>query len=169
MTLYKLQTPVTDEDVKKLQVGDEVILEGRVFTARDQAHQRLEEQDLPVEAGKTNVLYHCGPIVKDGKVVSAGPTTSSRMNKYLETVFAKGVKVIIGKGGMNPELFVGKGVYLALTGGCGALAAKSLDLAAHEWDDLPDAESIWVLELKKENELKLVVAIDSTGKSQFQT
>jgi len=66
------------------------------------------------------------------------------------------------------EVFKGKAVYLALTGGCGALAAKSFKLTTHEWEDLPDSESIWVFELAPGNELKLTVAIDSQGNSLFK-
>lgn len=169
----KLKTPLNPEDVLDLVVGDVVYLSGTVYTARDAAHRRILELsgrgELPFEL-EGAVIYHCGPVVRrtagGWEVVSAGPTTSARMNPYLEEMLSLGVRGIVGKGGMRPEPFVGRGVYFAFTGGAGSLAAMSIKRVLDVlWlDDLGVPEAVWVFEVR---DFPLLVAIDSTGKSLY--
>jgi len=169
-----LRTPLNKEDILKLKVGDIVHLSGTVATARDKAHQKaLEEGKFPVEV-ENGVIFHAGPIVKkEGKgweIVAIGPTTSSRMNS-LESDFIKKFKIsaIIGKGGMNSsvaEAMKGSCVYLSMTGGCAALAAKSVKAVKEvHWLELGIPEAVWVLEV--ENLGPLVVGMDANGNSLY--
>jgi len=170
----EIKTPISRDIVEKLRVGDIVYITGEIITARDSAHLRalkfLEEgKELPVSFNNA-VIYHCGPLVKkvgdDWVVISAGPTTSARMNKSTEKLlnYVDSV-VIVGKGGMNVN-FGGKGVYLAYTGGCGALASKAIKrVKAVHWLDLGMAEAVWVLEVERFG--PCIVAIDSKGNSLY--
>ena len=102
----RLRTPLGEEDVLNLGAGDVVHLSGTVYTARDSAHRKILELDergeLPLDL-EGAVIYHCGPVVRKGcggyEVVSAGPTTSARMNGYLDAILGLGVRGIIGKRG----------------------------------------------------------------------
>ena len=160
----KLETPLSLEDVLKLKAGDRVLLSGVVYTARDLAHKRFLTQGFPFNP-EGAVIYHCGPLVKDMKVVSAGPTTSARMNPYLNFIFSKGIRAVIGKGGMNPEPFKGRGVYFAFPGGAGSLASEFVKrIRRVYWEDLGMADAVWELEVE---EMPLIVGIDTKGKSLF--
>lgn len=176
MVTVNLSTPLTVKDVRRLKAGDTVFISGTIYTARDKAHRRmLDCGKSPVKlAGE--VLFHCGPLVKKGKlgweVVGLGPTTSSRVNKYTPELIEKlKPNAIIGKGGMDGKCikaFKEYGtVYLAMTGGCAAIAARSvtkvLDVA---WADLGLAEAVWSLEVEKLG--PLTVAIDCQGESLYQ-
>ncbi|ADB57598.1 FumA C-terminus/TtdB family hydratase beta subunit [Archaeoglobus profundus] len=169
----ELKTPVSREDLEKLNVGELVYVSGEIITARDSAHIRIleylrEGKDLPFKIDGA-VIYHCGPLLKkrnDGwEVISAGPTTSARMNettkellKYVECI------AVIGKGGMDVD-FRGKGVYLAYTGGCGALASKAIKRVKDvHWLDLGMPEAVWVFEVEK---LPCIVAIDFKGNNLY--
>lgn len=166
-----LETPVKDE-IKMLKAGDIVHLTGEIITARDMAHRRLVEEGvrLPVNF---NVIYHCGPLVKKEngwKMISCGPTTSSRMDRYTEAMVERfGVKIFIGKGGMGEEsrrIFrENKCAYLAFTGGAGVLAARSISIKDVHWLDMGIPEAVWVLEVA--NFGPLVVGIDSKGNSLY--
>lgn len=168
----KLRTPPGKRDVLKLKAGDVVHLSGEIVTARDSAHRRilsLPREGLPFDP-EGAMIYHCGPVVRkktDGwEVVSAGPTTSARMNRYLDGILSLGVRGIIGKGGMNPEPFKGRAVYLAFTGGAGSLAAESIKrVKAVHWLDLGVPEALWVLEVEN---LPVIVAIDAHGNSLYR-
>ncbi len=169
----ELKTPVSIEDVRKLRVGDIVYVTGTIVTARDKAHVRMLEllnkkAKLPFEL---NVVYHCGPLVvrDDGgwRVISAGPTTSARMNDSTRKLLRyTDVLVIVGKGGMDVN-FEGKGVYLAYTGGCGALATDAVRRVIDvHWLDLGMPEAVWVLEVERFG--PCVVAIDAHGNSLYE-
>ncbi|ASJ05326.1 FumA C-terminus/TtdB family hydratase beta subunit [Thermococcus barossii] len=168
----KLKTPLSEEDVLKLRAGDIVHLSGTIYTARDSAHRRilsLPREELPFEP-EGAVIYHCGPVVRkrgDGyEVVSAGPTTSARMNAYLDEILNLGVRGIIGKGGMEVRSFKDRAVYFAFTGGAGSLAAKSIKrVKAVHWLDLGIPEALWVLEVE---DFPVLVAIDSHGNSLYR-
>ena len=140
MAEYKLNLPLKDEDIEKLHAGDILYLNGTMFMGRDEAHERAlehhkEGKPFPIDA-KGLALFHCGPVVqqqKDGKwkVMAAGPTTSSRMNLFEpEFIDAFGVKVVIGKGGMDDRtheaLKKHKAIFCTFTGGAGVLAAKGI-------------------------------------------
>jgi len=174
---FDIHTPLDIKVLSRLKAGDEVLLSGEIITARDKAHRRIVEY---IEEGKElpfrlncSVIYHCGPLMKKEKgwrVLSAGPTTSARMNdftlKILENVECIG---IAGKGGMNRSVAKGlsnKGVYFAITGGAGALIAKSVkEVKACFWEDLGMAEAVWLLEVEK---LPCIVGIDSKGNSIYE-
>lgn len=170
----RLRTPLSEEDVLSLRAGDVVHLSGTVYTARDSAHRKILElagkEELPLDL-EGAVIYHCGPVVRKTEngyeIVSAGPTTSARMNRYLEGILSLGVRGIIGKGGMNPAPFKGQAVYFAFTGGAGSLAARSIKRvkAVHWLEELGIPEAVWVLEVQ---DFPLLVAIDAHGNSLYQ-
>lgn len=180
MAEYKLATPISEADVRKLRVGDVVYLTGTIFTARDQAHKRALEfrskgKKPPIEM-EGLAVYHCGPIVRkvgEGwKMIAAGPTTSTRM-ETLQPDFIKEFKIraVIGKGGMGRrtvEAMKEEGcVYLAYTGGAAVLAAKGIrEIKTVHWYDLGMPEAMWVLEV--EDFGPLVVAIDTHGNSLYE-
>jgi len=159
-------TPPLGKEVLDLKAGDRVLLSGTVYTARDEAHLKIQEKGFPFNP-KGAVIYHCGPVVKDGKILAAGPTTSARMNSLTKPMIDAGVTGFIGKGGMSAEVrnaLVGKGVYFAFTGGCAALAADCMKLVACHYEELGMAEAVWEILLTN---LPLVVAIDSQGNDLY--
>ncbi|ASA78146.1 FumA C-terminus/TtdB family hydratase beta subunit [Thermococcus sp. 5-4] len=170
----RLRTPLSEEDVLNLNAGDIVHLSGVIYTARDSAHRKIlglaERGGLPFELDGA-VIYHCGPVVrktsKGYEIVSAGPTTSARMNRYLRGILSLGVRGIIGKGGMDAEPFKGRAVYFAFTGGAGSLAAKSVKRVLDVlWlEELGIPEAVWVLEVE---DFPLLVAIDASGGSLYR-
>jgi fumarate hydratase subunit beta len=162
----QLHTPLGGE-VLALHAGDHVELSGIVYTARDEAHLRMQEKGIPFDP-KGAVIYHCGPVIRDNKVIAAGPTTSARMNELSGFLIDKGVRGLIGKGGMGEtvrEQLRNKGVYFAFTGGCAALASSHMALKGVFYEDLGMAEAIWVIELDR---LPLVVGIDAHGNDIFE-
>jgi len=162
----QLHTPLGDE-VLELKAGDHVELSGTVYTARDEAHLRMQEKGIPFDP-QGAVIYHCGPVIKDNRVVAAGPTTSARMNELSGALLEKGVKGLIGKGGMGATVrkqLRGKAVYFAFTGGCAALASSHMTLKGVHYEDLGMAEAVWAIEL---DHLPLVVGIDSRGNDIFE-
>jgi len=165
MTEYHLQTPLSGEDVEKLVAGDVVFLSGPLFTARDKAHALIRRTGCPISL-QGAALYHCGPLIKDERVLSAGPTTSGRMARYTDDILLLGVRAIIGKGGLPGEPFRGKAVYLAYPGGCGAAAAQQLKVLGVHLSELGMAESLWEFEAK--NFGPMIVAVDAHGKDLYQ-
>ncbi len=137
MTTHHLATPLTDDDLSGLKIGDLVFLNGVIYTGRDEAHKRLVDlidqgQDLPVDL-QGHVIYYVGPApAKPGQVIgSAGPTTSYRMDAYAPILMEKkGLKGMIGKGLRNDDVKAAikkhKAVYFGATGGAGALLAKRI-------------------------------------------
>jgi fumarate hydratase subunit beta len=161
----QLRTPLGDE-VLQLRAGDRVELSGSVYTARDEAHLRMQEKGIPFDP-QGAVIYHCGPVIRDRNVIAAGPTTSARMNELSGFLIAKGVRGLIGKGGMGATVrnqLKGRGVYFAFTGGCAALASSHMTLKGVYYEDLGMAEAVWVIALDR---LPLVVGIDSCGNDIF--
>jgi fumarate hydratase subunit beta len=176
MKEIKLETPLSDSVAADLRAGDQVLLSGIVYTARDAAHKRLcelldKEEALPVDL-QGQVIYFTGPTPpQPGRPLgSAGPTTSYRMDAYSPRLIEEaGLKGMIGKGGRSEEVIdsmkKGPCVYFAATGGAGALLAKcvlSAEIVCYE--DL-GAEAIRKLQVK---DLPLVVAIDSTGGNLYE-
>jgi len=136
MEAIKLNTPISDNDIKKLHAGYKVILSGYVFAARDAAHKKMVElldrgESLPFDP-TGQVIYFVGPTpARPGQVIgSAGPTTSGRMNKYSPAMLKAGLKGMIGKGEMGKEVADAlkqfKGAYFVATGGAGALIARRI-------------------------------------------
>jgi tartrate/fumarate subfamily iron-sulfur-dependent hydro-lyase beta chain len=178
MTEYHLTTPISEEDARKLKVGDVVYVTGEhVYTARDEAHERalrmFEKGEKPPVDFEGSVIYHVGPVAwqKDGewKIVSAGPTTSIRMELFEDEFLRKyKARILVGKGGMGKKTLdalkeVGS-VYCSYTGGCGALAAKGLKtVTAYEWSDLGMPEALWVITAEEFG--PLLVTMDSHGNS----
>ena len=179
---FHLRTPLSDDVVAQLRVGDVVYLSGTVVTARDEAHELALEilrggGSLPVDL-RGLALYHCGPVAvkqPDGswKIVAAGPTTSMRMESVeAEFIERTGVKMIIGKGGMGARTAEAmrkhRAVYAVFTGGAGALAAEAIkSVKAVYWlDRLGMAEAMWVFEVEEFG--PLIVTIDSTGANYYE-
>ena len=167
--------PLTKEQAKSLKAGDMCYASGVLYTARDAAHKRLYEslekkELLPIEL-KDTVLYYLGPTpARPGHVIgSAGPTTSSRMDKYTPALLELGVSGAIGKGRRNEEvkqsLAENGAVYFATIGGAGALLSKcitSAEVVAYE--DL-GTEAIRKLTVK---DLPIVVIIDTEGNDYYE-
>jgi fumarate hydratase subunit beta len=163
----QLKTPLQKEEVLRLRAGDHVELSGIVYTARDEAHLRMQKEGVPFDP-EGAVIYHCGPVIHHKKVIAAGPTTSARMNEISGFLIEKGVRGFIGKGGMGStmrEQLKDHGVYFAFTGGCAALAASHMTLKGAYFMDLGIAEAVWKLELDR---LPLVVGIDACGNDIFE-
>ena len=162
-----INTPIDDKIVSELKAGDYVYLTGTVYTARDAAHKRLYEalqrgEDIPLEL-QNNLIYYLGPSpAREGQVIgSAGPTTSSRMDKYTPLLLEKGLKGMIGKGKRSDEVIESMhknhAVYFAAIGGAGALLSKCIkksEVIAYE--DL-GTEAIRKLEVEN---LPIIVVID---------
>ncbi len=179
MAVYKLETPISEADVRKLKVNDVLYITGTIVTARDQAHRRAleyfkEGKPLPVNL-EGLAVFHCGPVMsKDGDkwiAVAAGPTTSTRMDLF-EDEFIRNfkIRVVIGKGGMGKRTTDAMerygAVYGAFTGGAAILAAKAIkDVKSVEWFDLGMPEAMWIFEAQEFG--PLAVAIDSHGNNLF--
>ncbi|KZX17789.1 L(+)-tartrate dehydratase subunit beta [Methanobrevibacter cuticularis] len=187
--MKKIDTPISFEDMKHLKAGDIIKISGKVLTARDQAHKRIIETEAPCNL-EGAAIFHAGPIIKqkndiknednkkkvDGEssnfqMVAIGPTTSMRMNPYEVDVIKKGVKIIIGKGGMDDNVSKALkdegAVYLAAVGGCAALYVDSVKKITNvNWLDLGMPEAIWELEVEEFG--PLIVAMDSYGNSLFK-
>jgi fumarate hydratase subunit beta len=179
MPVYRLKTPLSTEEVAKLRVGDTVYVSGVVVAARDSAHKRMLEyierdERLPVDL-RGGVVYHVGPVVRKTErgweVISAGPTTSARMEAFEADVIEKlGVKLVVGKGGMGRRTAEAMkkhvAAYAIFTGGAGVLAAKAIKRVVDVyWLDLGMAEAMWVFEV--ENFGPLTVMIDPTGRNYY--
>ena len=165
MSEHHLSTPLSGEDIRRLEAEDVVFLSGIIYSARDKAHAMIRKAGSPVSL-KGAALYHCGPLIQEGRVLSAGPTTSGRMARYTEEMLEKGLRAIIGKGGLPPEPFRGRAVYLAYPGGCGAAAARKLEVLTVHLSELGMAESLWTFRAKDFG--PLIVAIDSKGRDLYQ-
>ena len=159
----ELKTPLGSE-VLSLLAGQRVFLTGTIYTARDEAHLEMKKCGIPFSP-KGAVVYHCGPVIDTEKnvIVAAGPTTSARMNSLCGFLIDAGVCAFIGKGGMSRDVLEklrGRGVYLAYTGGCAALAASRMKLKGVSYPHLGMAEAVWEIECDR---LPLTVAMDSDG------
>ncbi len=171
----KLQAPLADADVRLLKAGDEVLISGVVYTARDMAHKRLCEtieagQKLPFELAGA-IIYFVGPTpAAPGRVIgAAGPTTSSRMDPFSLALIAKGLKAMVGKGyrseAVREALKKYGAVHLATLGGAGALLSKHIvasEVVAYE--DL-GTEAIRKLQVV---DFPAVVAYDCYGNSVYK-
>lgn len=169
-----IHTPLKEEEIAELKAGDFVFITGTIYTARDAAHKRMYEalrkkEELPIEL-KNNIIYYMGPSpAKEGQVIgSAGPTTSSRMDKYTPELIDLGLKGMIGKGRRSEQvreaIIKSKAVYFAAIGGAGALLSKciiSSQVIAYE--DL-GTEAIRKLEVKN---FPVIVVIDSEGNNLY--
>ena len=173
-----LTTPITEEMLSDINVGDTIYLTGMMVTCRDDGHRRLVEERIKPKFNLDGMcIIHAGPIVKvgnDGKreMISIGPTTSRRMEKY-EKDFIKesGVKIIVGKGGMGADTTEACKEYKALhciyPGGCAVTAASQVEeIVDLEWEDFGMPEALWVLRVKEFG--PLIVSIDTKGNNLFE-
>lgn len=171
----RITTPLTDEIIEGLKVGDRVLLSGVVYTARDAAHKRMLEEyektgKFPFDI-KGQVIYYVGPTPpKPGQVIgSAGPTTAYRMDKYTPKLHELGLKATIGKGfrtqPVKEALKKYKAVYFAAYGGTAALLSKHIvDVEVIAYEDL-GTEAIRKLTFK---DFPVIVANDIYGGDIFQ-
>lgn len=170
----KLKTPLTKKELKALRAGDWVLLSGEILTGRDQAHKRFFEiiqsrRRLPLRL-KGEIIYYVGPSpAKPGRVIgSAGPTTSSRMDRYTPRLLASGVAATIGKGERCREVKDAMkkfgAVYLVAVGGAGAYLSERVKKAELLlWPEL-GAEAVYRLTVK---DFPCLVAYDSHGRDYF--
>jgi fumarate hydratase class I len=176
MAEHKLTTPLTEESIRRVTIGDTVKVSGSIFTARDRAHKYLMEESTPDTLGfdlNGGVIYHCGPLVRkkngDYELVVAGPTTSNRMNPYQADVIAKyGIRAIIGKGGMDDrtaDALRNCGcVYLAAVSGAAVVLARYVKriIGVYKLEEFSMPECFWQFEV---DELPTIVTMDSHGGS----
>ena len=173
-----LTTPVSAEDLKDIHAGDIIYLNGSMTTCRDVAHRRLVEEgrELPVDV-KDAAIFHAGPIIRPlendkFEMVSVGPTTSMRMEKF-EYEFTKltGVRVIVGKGGMGPNTERAckefGAIHCVFPAGCAVVAATEVEkIVEHHWDELGMPETLWCNKVKEFG--PLIVSIDAQGRNLFE-
>ena len=168
--IRKISTPLKEEEIRLLKAGDEVLLSGYIYTARDAAHKKLlqlidEGKDLPFDLNE-QVIFYVGPTPnKPGEVIgSAGPTTSYRMDKMTLPLLELGLKGTIGKGKRSEEIrnYMNeyKAIYFIAIGGIGALISNSIkESEVIAFDDL-GTEAIRKLYVE---DMPLYIGIDSYG------
>ena len=172
----EIRYPLKQKDVEGLKVGDVIRFTGTLVTARDKAHQRLIElykkgEKPPVDL-RDGAIIHCGPIARrekdTWKIISAGPTTSYRMEEYtFDLIRQSGLRLIIGKGGMGEKTAEAckkyKVIYCAFTGGASVVAAEAIEKVENVFwlQELGMPEALWVFKVKDFG--PLVVTIDAEG------
>lgn len=173
-----ITTPITDEDIKGLRTGDTFYLSGELMTGRDDVHERVVEEgmDFPADLN-AKALFHAGPIIKTGEsgtyeIISIGPTTSMRMERFESAFIEKtGVKIIIGKGGMGADTAAAcrkhKVICSAAPAGCSLVCAECVEeVEGASWTELGMPEAVWHLKVKEFG--PLIVTIDSEGRNYFE-
>ena len=166
-----LSYPFSEKSIRALRAGDAVSITGRIYTGRDKFHKFFADGGkLPVDF-HNGALYHCGPVVVDNAVVAAGPTTSVRENAYEPEFIAKsGVRIIIGKGGMDAKTLAAMKkcgcVYIQAVGGGGAIYADAVKRVAGVslLKEFGAAEAVWHFEVEG---FRGIVAMDAHGRSLF--
>jgi fumarate hydratase, class I len=169
-----LRTPLSEEQVRALKVGDVVLVTGRVYTGRDAVHAHLMKHEPPVDL-RGSVLYHCGPVVaKDGagwKVTAAGPTTSIREEPYQADIIRRyGVRAVLGKGGMGAKTLAALkdagAVYLNAIGGAAQFYARAIDrVDGVSLMEFGTPEAMWHLHV---TDFPAIVTMDASGNSLHQ-
>ena len=170
-----IQAPLKREDIKNLNSGDYVYITGTIYTARDAAHKRMYEalqngEQLPIDV-KNQIIYYMGPSpAREGRPIgSAGPTTSSRMDKYTPQLLNLKLGGMIGKGKRSESVIEAikknDAVYFAAVGGAGALLSKCIkESEVIAYDDL-GTEAIRKLTVK---DFPVIVVIDSKGENLYE-
>jgi len=173
--MKRIRLPLTKKQAAGLKAGDEVLLSGYIYTARDQAHKRMcecviKKKKLPISL-KNSIIYYCGPTPpKKGKPIGAcGPTTSKRMDLFTPRLLSKGVLAVIGKGNRSNEVVSSlkkhKGVYFVAPAGAGAyLALRVKESKMVAYHDL-GTEAIHKLKVE---DFPVVVGIDSKGRNIYE-
>ncbi len=172
-----LTTPIQDEDIQSLNVGDIVYLTGTLVTCRDEGHRRVVAEGIMPKLPMDRIaIFHAGPIVKDveggWEMVSIGPTTSMRMERYEKEFLAQtGVKLVIGKGGMGAKTAEGckesTAVHAVFPGGCGVVAAEQVEkIEGKEWPEFGMPEAFWIMKVKEFG--PLIISIDTKGNNLFE-
>jgi len=171
-----LKLPLCDEDISCLKAGDIIYLSGLLITGRDEVYRRVTEEKmaLPVNS-KGMANYHAGPIVrkkeKEWELVSIGPTSSVRMEKWAADFIERtGVKVMIGKGEMGEKTVSAcrkyKAIHCVYPGGCAVLGASQIEKIENVfWQELGMAECLWIMKSCEFG--PLIVSIDAYGNSLF--
>lgn len=169
--MIHLQTPIKDSDIDLLKVGDKVLISGTIYTARDQAHIRLINEQSPKFDLNGSVIFYVGPTpAREGVPIGAsGPTSSYRMDTLSTPLMQQGLKIMIGKGdrseAFRESMIENHAVYLIATGGAGALlSSRVLKSEVIMYEDL-GAEAIRKLEVK---DFPCFVAYDVYGNNIFK-
>src|SRR5438445_10822984 len=174
--MAKLPFPFTEEKIRALKVGDEVLISGVIHTGRDAVHKYLHEggQLPPGVSLRDGILYHCGPVVlkqEDGswKVTAAGPTTSIREEPYQAQIIRDfGIRGVIGKGGMGDKTVAACKeygcVYLHAVGGAAQVLAECIKNVRNVYllEQFGSPEAVWELEVEN---FPAVVTMDAHGHS----
>ncbi len=173
--MIRINLPASEKEIRGLKVGDEVLLNGRIMTARDAAHKYMVEEKPPYlrEVLNGSVIYHCGPVLRQVKgryeFVAAGPTTSIREEPYQGRVIAHyGVRGVIGKGGMGARTLEALqkhgAVYFSATGGLAAVLADAVKEVetVYMLKEFGVPEAMWVLNVQ---DFPVMVTMDSNGSS----
>lgn len=172
-----IKTPLSQEDVLRLKIGDFVLISGKLVTARDKLHKFLyhekpDKTEIPIELAGS-IIYHCGPIIRKTddtyKLISAGPTTSMRVEEYeSDAIKAYGIKGIIGKGGMGDKTLAAMKkygcVYFHTISGAAVYLADRIKKVIMGWkiEELGMPEAMWLLEAE---DFPAIVTMDAFGNS----
>ena len=176
-----LTTPIAPEDLADIKIGDVIYLNGHIVTCRDVPHRRVVEEgrELPLDI-KGGAILHAGPIIRkteDGgkegfEMVSVGPTTSMRMEKFEREFIAKtGVRLIVGKGGMGEGTMSGckefGAIHCVFPAGCAVVVATQVEeIESADWTELGMPETLWKCRVKEFG--PLIVSIDAHGNNLFE-
>ena len=173
-----LTTPIASEDLADIKIGDVIYLSGHIVTCRDVPHRRVvqEGRELPLDITGGAIL-HAGPIIrktgeKSFEMVSVGPTTSMRMEKFEREFIAKtGVRLIVGKGGMGEGTMSGckefGAIHCVFPAGCAVVAATQVEqIESADWAELEMPETLWKCRVKEFG--PLIVSIDAYGNNLFE-
>ena len=173
-----LTTPISAEDLADIKIGDVIYLTGHIVTCRDVPHRRVVEEDrqLPLDI-RGGAILHAGPIIrktgeKSFEMVSVGPTTSMRMEKFEREFIAKtGVRLIVGKGGMGEGTMSGckefGAIHCVFPAGCAVVAATQVEeIESADWTELGMPETLWKCRVKEFG--PLIVSIDAHGNNLFE-
>ena len=173
-----LTTPIAPEDLADIKIGDVIYLTGHIVTCRDAPHRRVvqEGRELPLDIAGGAIL-HAGPIIrktgeKSFEMVSVGPTTSMRMEKFEREFIAKtGVRLIVGKGGMGEGTMSGckefGAIHCVFPAGCAVVAATQVEqIESADWTELGMPETLWKCRVREFG--PLIVSIDAHGNNLFE-
>ena len=173
-----LTTPIAPEDLADIKIGDVIYLTGHIVTCRDVPHRRVVEEgrELPLDI-RGGAILHAGPIIrktgeKSFEMVSVGPTTSMRMEKFEREFIAKtGVRLIVGKGGMDEGTMSGckefGAIHCVFPAGCAVVAATQVEeIESADWTELGMPETLWKCRVKEFG--PLIVSIDAHGNNLFE-